>query len=214
MPGGYEQVPGTAPEEYGTIDPKGITEQTQQNLYGQPFEDMLRRGNQANLAWSLPAQDPNSFMSQYLNDFGGLTGAVTEATAPLSQQLENQMQRNIQQGTTQIGQSLSGLGGLRSSGMAEMAGRFAGDEAAKAGTQLAGAQLGLLQPLANQGMLGRQYALSQQMGQPMQALGLQANFGSPNYAAPQYAQQPGFLDYINAFGNLAGGAGGAISPFF
>lgn len=185
-----EQVPGSAPEDYGMVDPQGITAQTEQNLYGQNYENALQQGNAASSAWLANSNDPNSFMNQYLGDFGNLTSAVTDATAPLSQQLNEQLQRNVQQGTTEIGQQMSGLGGLRSSGMANLAGEFAGQEAAQAGTALANAQLGLLSPLANQQLAGQQNAYGTMMNMPTQWAQMQASFGQPTYAAPQYMQTP------------------------
>jgi energy-converting hydrogenase Eha subunit F len=217
MSGGMEQVPGTAPEDYGMIDPKGYTGQTADSLYGQPAQNIMGRGDAAHNQWMMNAQDPGSFMSKYLNDFGQLQGAITDATSPLSEQINKTMQQNIQTGTTNLGSQLAGLGGLRSSGMAEMAGRFAGEEAGKAGVQLTQAQLGLLQPLANQQMLGRQYATSEQMKQPMQLMGYQSQFGAPSYGTAQYYQKPGVLDWMTAFltpgadiagSMMGGGAGG------
>lgn len=212
MSGKMAQMPGTSQSDYYSIDPSGHTQATANNLYGQPAQDIMRRGNEASMAWALPSTDPNSFMAKYLSDFGQLQGAVTDATSPLSKQLESQLMRNINLGNTQIGNQFAGMGGLRSSGMADVAGRMAGQEAGNASTALAQQQLGLLQPLANQQMLGRQYALSEQMKQPMDLMGMQAQFGAPAYGAPQYYQKPGAMDWMSATGDLLSGIG-SIVPF-
>lgn len=207
MSGQMAQTPGTSAGEYETMDPSGFTGQTAANLYGQPAQNMFQRGDAANNAWMMNSQDPGSFMSKYLQDFGQMQGAVTEATSPLATQLNEQMQRNIQTGTTNLGQQLAGIGGLRSSGMGEMAGRFAGEEAAKAGSALANAQLGMLNPMAQNAMTGRQNAYGNMMSQPMDLMNMQANFGSPNYVAPEYYQQPGALEWIGAGADLIGSVG-------
>jgi len=95
--------------------------------------------------------------------------------------------------------------------MGEAAGDVAGRAATDASTQLANAQLGLLGQYGNQLMGQRANAYNQMMGMPGQVLGMQSQFASPNYVAPQYIQQPGFMDQLlggfGALGDLVGGAG-------
>lgn len=210
MSGGYEQVPGTGADAYQMADPSGFTSQAGQNMFGQPAQNLMRSGQGALGAWTSGAGDPNSFMRQYLRDFGQLQGGITEATSPLSRQLQDQQAQNIQQGMSQAGQQLSGLGALRSSGMGAAVGDVVGRHATDASTQLANAQLGLLGQQGGQAMAGRQQALGQMMGMPMQMMGLQSQFGEPMYVAPQYAQKPGALDWMSAAGNLLGGVGSLI----
>lgn len=214
MSGGYEQIPGTSADSYQAVDPNKFTQQAGQNIFGGPAQGLINQGMGAMGAWSAPTGSADSFMSKYLSDFGGLQGAITDATSPLNQQLQNQMQQNIKTGMSQAGQAMSGLGGLRSSAMGEAAGDVVGRAATDASTQLANAQLGLLGQQGGQAMGQRGAALSQMMGMPLGMMGLQGQFGEPMYAAPQYAQRPGALDWISGIGSAIGGIGGAISPFF
>ena len=210
MSGGYEQIPGTGAGDYQMMDPSGYTERAGENIFGMPSQALMNQGLGAMGAWTRPSDSPGSFMNQFLNDFSGLQGAVTEATSPLSQQLNRQMQQNIQQGMAQAGQGLSGLGALRSSAMGEAAGDVVGRAATDASTQLANQQLGLLGGLGGQSMGQRGAALSQMMGMPLGMMGLQGQFGEPAYVAPQYAQKPGFLDYMSGIGSFLGGVGSLI----
>lgn len=209
--GGFEQMPGTGADAYQMMDPSGYTGQAAANLFGGPAQSMMNRGMGAMGAWGADASDPNSFMSQYLNDFSGLQGAVTEATSPLNEQLQRQMQQNIAQGMSQAGGQLSGLGALRSSAMGEAAGDVVGRAATGASADLARQQLGMLGQMGNQAMGQRGAALGQQMQMPGQLMGMQAQFGAPNYVAPQYYQKPGALDWISSIGSIAGGAGGMLT---
>lgn len=215
MSGGFQQVPGTSGSDYQLADPGGYTGQAGQNIFGNLGQNLVNQGMGAMGAWTTPGSEPGSFMQNYLTDFGQLGNAITAQTSPLNQQLQNQMQQNISQGMAQAGQQMSGLGALRSSAMGEAAGDVVGRAATDASTQLAQAQLGLLQPLAGQQMAGRQQALAQQSALPMSMLGLQGQFGEPTYVAPQYMQGPGFMDYANmlmpgiqAVGSFFGNSGG------
>ena len=199
MSGGYETIPGTGASSVEGADPYGYTKQAGANIFGSPAQNMMNRGLGAMGAWGAQSNDPNSFMSQYLNDFSGLQGAVTDATSPLNQQLQNQMKQRIAQGMAQAGGQMSGLGALRSSAMGEAAGNVVGRAATDASSQLAQAQLGMLSPLAGQ-----------VMGMPGQLMGLQGSFGEPMYVQPQVAAKPGALDYMSAFGSMASGIGSMI----
>ena len=210
MSGGYATIPGTGASSVEGADPYGYTKQAGANIFGSPAQNMMNRGLGAMGAWGAQSNDPNSFMSQYLNDFSGLQGAVTDATSPLNQQLQNQMKQRIAQGMAQAGGQMSGLGALRSSAMGEAAGNVVGRAATDASSQLAQAQLGMLSPLAGQAMGGRQQALGQMMGMPGQLMGLQGSFGEPMYVQPQVAAKPGARDYMSAFGSMASGIGSMI----
>ena len=212
--GGFQQVPGTDAGSYQTMDPSGFTGMAGQNLFGGFGQDLVNKGMGAMNAWGAQSDDPNSFMSQYLNDFSGLQGAITESTSPLNEQLQRQMQQNIKTGMSQAGNQMSNLGALRSSAMGEAAGDVVGRAATDASTQLAQAQMGLLGQQGGQAMAGRQAALGQMMGMPSQMLGMQSQFGTPNYVAPEYMATPGGLDkfaqFAGAFGDIAGGIGSII----
>jgi hypothetical protein len=98
--------------------------------------------------------------------------------------------------------------------MGEAAGDVAGKAATDASTQLANAQLGLLGQYGNQAMGQRANAYNQMMAMPGQALGLQTQFGTPNYVSPEYQATPSFWDSLlggmSAVGNLAGGVGSIL----
>ncbi len=214
--GGYEQVPGTGAGAYQTVDPSGFTQQAGQNIFGQPWENAMRQAGMAEQAWL--GGGPQSMTGQFLQDYGQLSGAITDQQAPLRQALQQQARLGTERAVTDIGSQMANLGALESSGMARLAGEAAGQEAAKAQVAQEQALMGALNPLAQQAMGGRQAALSQMMGQPGQMLGIQAGFGSPTYAAPQYVQTPSGWDRamqgIGAVGSLAGGIGGLMNPFF
>lgn len=210
MSGGYETIPGTGGSAVEGADPYGYTKQAGANIFGSPAQNMMNKGLGAMNAFTVGAGDPNSFMSQYLNDFSGLQGAVTDATSPLDQQLQNQMKQRIAQGMAQAGGQMSGLGALRSSAMGQAAGDVVGRAATDASSQLAQAQLGMLGQMGNQAMGGRQQALGQMMGMPGQMMGMQGSFGEPMYVQPQVAARPGALDYMGAFGSMASGIGSLI----
>jgi hypothetical protein len=211
--GGYTQDPGSAASDYQSMDPSGFTGMTGANLYGGFGQDMVNKGMGAMNAWGAQSDDPNSFMSQYLNDFSGLQGAVTDATSPLNEQLQRQMQQNIKTGMSQAGGQMSGLGALRSSAMGEAAGGVVGRAATDASAKLANAQLGMLGQMGGQAMGQRGSAMGQMMGMPGQMLGMQSQFGQPNYVAPTYTAQPSAWDRVLQVGGLIGDIGGAIPGF-
>ena len=210
MAGGYEQIPGTGGADVEGADPYGYTAQAGNNIFGDLSQNLINQGLGAANQWNAPSSDPNSFMRQYLNDFGGLQGAVTDATSPLSEQLTRQVGDMTREATQNVGSQMAGMGGLRSSGMANLAGAEAGRIAGRAGTDLASQQLGLLNSLGNQAMGGRMNAMANQMQNPMNMMNLQGSFGEPMYVQPQVAAKPSTMDWIMGLLNPLAEAGGAI----
>ena len=213
--GGYSEIPGTGSESYKAVDPSGFTGMAGANLFGNFGQDMVNKGMGAMNAWGAQSDDPNSFMAQYLNDFSGLQGAVTEASSPLNEQLQAQMQQNIKTGMAQAGNQLSGMGALRSSAMGEAAGDVVGRAATDASSKLAQAQMSMLNQMGGQAMGQRGSAYGQMMGMPGQLLGMQTAFADPTYASPQMQYNPSgferFMQMLNPLGEMAGGAGEIIS---
>ena len=212
MSGGFAEVPGTGQGSYFGIDPSGFTKQAGQNIFGDPAQNMMNKGQGAMNSWVTSANDPNSFMGQFMNDFSRLQSGITDATSPLNKQLESQQAQNIQQGLQAAGSQLSGLGGLRSSGMGAAAGDVVGRAANDMTTQLRNAQLGMLGQYGGQAMGQRGAANQQMMGMPGQMMGIQSGFGDPTYGQAQMYQKPGAMDWINTGANLISSIGSVI-PF-
>jgi len=185
--GTYQDMPNTDASSYETIDPNGFTAATQSQLYNQ-LENALQRMN------NVQTIDQDALQRQFLNNFGGLTSAVTAATSPLSQQLNNQVDFLTNRAVGDISNQFSGLNSLYSSGFGKTAGEAAGNIAGQAGVQLANAQLGLLNPLATQSMSGIQNSALQQQALQNQNYNLIAQLNSamnqPQYTNPDQVYQP------------------------
>lgn len=187
--GGYETIPDTGADSYNLIDPTGKSEDYMNSLYS----------NQQNVnnQMSLDASDPASFMSQFMNNFGALQSGVTDATSPLSQQLQSQVKSLTGDAVSEVSNDFSGMNSLYGSGMASVAGERAGEIGSRAGVDLANAQLGLLGSLSNNTM--------GQMGQYNNTVLNNAGAAfTPEYASPEVAYQPSeweqFMQALPFFG--------------
>ena len=210
MAGGYETVPGTGADALEMADPGGFTGKTAENLFGAQADNMFKQGNNATNQWMMDSSDPGSMMSKFLSDFGGLQKSVTDSTSPLAKQLQSNVTGMTKDSTNQIASQMAGLGGLRSSGMSNLAGEKAGEIAGRAGSELSQMQMSLLNSLAGQQLGGRQQAMSQMMGQPMQMMGLQNQFGAPTYVQPQVAAKQTATDWMSGIGDVLSGIGSII----
>lgn len=198
--GSYDTVPNTGADSYQAIDPFGWT----QGFGG----NMMDKAKGALNAWEGGPSDPGSFMNKFLNNMGGLQGQVTDATSPLTAQLQGQVNNFTNQALGNVNQNFAGMNSLYSSGMGEAAGREAGQIASNAGVNLAQQQLGLLNSLGNNTMNQQGTAANQLQSQA-------AQFASPNYVSPEVAYTPGgfenFMNLLSGAGSLASGIGSFVN---
>lgn len=210
--GSYQTVPNTGADAYQGVDPYGFTEQAGNTVFGAPAQSMINKGMGAMNAWTTPANDPNSFTNMFMQDFSQLGKGITQETAPLSKQLQQQQQQSIDTGLAQAGNTMAGLGATRSSAMGEAAGDVVGRAATDASTQLANAQLQLLNSMGGQ-MLGQKAnAYNTMMGLPGQVMGYQTAMGEPMYVAPQVQYVEGWRPG-GGLSNLTGAAVDIASLF-
>jgi hypothetical protein len=197
MGGGYEQLPGTDPSAYGLIDPSGFSEDAFagiQNLY--------------NLGQTGLGQNADPFAA-FIGQTPQLQDLTLGATSDLGRMLADQTRQFTQQAVQDVGQEFSGLGSLYSGAARDAAGQRATQAAGQAATALGQQQLGLFGNLANQAFQNQQRQQQLYAGLLGQGAGLGAQFGAPNYAAPQFAATPSFLDNLGQFAGIVGSGVGA-----
>lgn len=200
MGGSYEAVPGTSPGDYGLIDPSGYSMLASQGI--QNLQNVGQQGLNLNA---------NPF-ANFIQDQQQLQDVTLGATSDLGRMLGDQTRQFTQQAVQDVGQQFSGLGALNSGAARDAAARRATQAAGQAATALGQQQLGLYGNLANQAFQNQQRQQNMYANMLGQGTGLGAQFGAPNYAAQQYAYQPGLFEQAGNFlGGIAPLAGGLLA---
>jgi len=138
--------------------------------------------------------------------FNEIYNAITGATSPLQQNLSQYYEKYLPQFTEQAIAGVQQLGGVNSGLAAQIAGQQAAQAASQMQSQMIQAQLGLLNPLAQQQM-GQQYGM---LGQ---VLGQTGQMAAPTYWEPSYVydeDKPGWLKGALT-GALSGGLAGMMT---
>ena len=218
--GRYQEVPGTRASSYQMIDPRGFSQSAFDQMGNTANFARQQLGEYAPTAMSF---DPSAGFNQWMSQQGDILGQVQGASSPLEQMLNAQTRRFTEQAAADTASQFSGLGALHSAATRDTASQRAQQSAADAATQLGGQQLGLYGGLSGQAMgAAMQNAMfnpqqaaqlyGQNLGLLGQTTGQMAQFGAPNYSAPQYQYQPGWWQSWGApmAGQVLGAATGGL----
>jgi hypothetical protein len=161
-------------------------------------------GNLGNLQ-NLYQQQTGGFF-QPGGGFGDIWNAIAGATSPLQQNLSQYYQTHLPQMVEQGVAGVQQLGGANAGIAAQIAGQTGAQAASQMQNQMMQAQLGLLNPMAQQ-QLGQQYGM---LGQ---VLGQTGQMAAPTYWEPSYVYQEGEEGWLKGLlgGALQGGLAGLMT---
>jgi len=207
----YDAIPGTAGSDYTSIDPEGYSA-----LASGGIQDVY------NIANTGLGENSNP-LATFLSETPQLQDLVLGSSSDLGRMLQDQTRQYTQQAVQDVGQDFSGLGSLYSGAARDAAGKRATQAAGQAATQLGQQQLGMAGNLYNQAFGNNQRMQDMFANLLGQNTGIQAQFGTPAYAAQQYSARPTFWETAGqllgsampligaAVGGPAGAAAGAAA---